>query len=391
VAAPTILGFIAGLWRSPKKGKKHLDRFGCTGYNRQTMRAQTRGESRRMNENQSKNDATPEEAIIEVGSFRPEDAEGIATLFRAVYGEGYPVRVFYDPQALTEANAAGTYYSIVARNDDGKVVGAMHLFRSAPYEALYEVGSGLVLGEYRKLGLNRRLLKFLIDQWIPQQQGIEEAWGEPVCNHVTNQKAVIDLRYIETALEVALMPAETYDKEKSASGRVAALSAFRCYRPKPHAVYLPSAYEKELTWLYSALDDERNILISDQDLPDSVESNADMTVFDFARVCRTAVRGMGSDLDAYIRELEKTALDQKVVVLQVWLNLGTPWVGAAVNVLRDQGYFLGGLLPRWFGEDGLLMQKLMIDPDFESIQLYSERAKQIFAMVRSDWLRTRER
>jgi len=74
----------------------------------------------------------------------------------------------------------------------------------------------------------------------------------------------------------------------------------------------------------------------------------------------------------------------------VWLNLGSSWVGAAVNVLGDRGYFLGGLLPRWFGEDGLLMQKIMIDPDFESVQLYSDRAKQIFAMVKADWLRTRE-
>ncbi|MEW6349581.1 MAG: hypothetical protein AB1646_11010 [Thermodesulfobacteriota bacterium] len=335
------------------------------------------------------NDTTPDEAI-EVCSFRPEDAEGITALFRDVYGEGYPIRVFYDPQALTEANDSGAYYSIVARNADGKVVGVQHLFRSAPCEALYEVGAGLVLVEYRKLGLNRRMLEFVFGQWLPRQERIEEAWGEPVCNHMIMQKAVVEFRCIETALEVALMPSETYDREKSAAGRVAALAAFRCYRPKPHTVFLPPVYEKELTFLYSALDDERNMLISDQSLPDSLESNADMTVFDFARVCRVAVRRMGSDFDAYLRELETNALDRKVVVLQVWLNLGCAWVGAAVNVLRHRGYFLGGLLPRWFGEDGLLMQKLMIDPDFESIQLYSERAKQISAMVHADWLRTRE-
>jgi hypothetical protein len=342
-----------------------------------------------MNENQSMNNTTSEKAI-EVGAFRPEDAEGITALFRAVYGEAYPVRLFYDPQALAEANATGTYYSIVARNEDGKVVGAVHLFRSAPYGALYEIGSGLVLAEYRKLGLNRRMFEFVFEQWIPRQERIEEAWGEPVCNHVTNQKAVVTFRFIETALEVALMPSETYAKEKSSAGRVAGLSVFRCYRPKPHTVYLPPAYEKELTYIYSDVDDERNIVISDQSLPDSIGSNADMTVFDFAGVCRIAVKRMGSDFDTYIRELETKAFDQKVVVLQVWLNLGYPWVAAAVNVLRDRGYFLGGLLPRWFGEDGLLMQKLMIDPDFESIQLYSERAKKIFAMVQADWLRTRE-
>ena len=327
--------------------------------------------------------------MFDVGSFRPEDAEGIAALFRAVYGEAYPVRIFYDPQALTDANSRGTYYSIVARSEQGKVIGAVHLFRSAPYENLYELGSGLVLREYRNLGINRRLFEFAFEQWVPKQPIIEEVWGEPVCNHVINQKAVVDFHYIETALEVALMPAEAYDKEKSASGRVAALSAFRCYRPNPHTVYLPSVYEKESRFLYSALDDQRTILISDHSLPDSVKSHADVTVFDFACVCRIAVRSMGSDFDTYMERMEAEAFDQNVVVLQVWINLACPHVGAAVDVLRNRGYFLGGLLPRWFGEDGMLMQKIVIDPCFDSIHLYSDRSKQIFELVQADWLRTR--
>ncbi len=337
-----------------------------------------------MNENESTNCTTRGDAL-EVGYFRPEDAEGIGTLFRAVYGEAYPVRVFYDPQALTEANSNGTYYSIVARNPDGNVVGALHLFRSAPYEALYELGSGLVAQEYRGMDLNRRMFDFVFEQWIPRQEGIEEAWGEPVCNHVINQKAAIHYNFVETALEVALMPAEAYDKEKSSQGRVAALSTFRCYRSKPHTVYLPPVYEKELTFLYSALDDQRTIGISDQSLPESVESRADMTVFDFAGVCRIAVRSIGSDFDECMRQIEAKAFDQKVVVLQAWLNLGCPHVGAATDVLRNRGYFLGGLLPRWLDEDGLLMQKIMTAPHFEAVKLYSDRAKQIFAMVQADW------
>ncbi len=96
--------------------------------------------------------------------------------------------------------------------------------------------------------------------------------GRPVCNHLTMQKAVVEFRHVVTALEVALMPSEAYDKEKSAAGRVAALSAFRCYKPKLHTVYLPPAYEQELRFLYSELDDNRNILISDQSIPSSIRS-----------------------------------------------------------------------------------------------------------------------
>jgi hypothetical protein len=49
---------------------------------------------------------------------------------------------------------------------------------------------------------------------------------------------------------------------------------------------------------------------------------------------------------------------------------------------------LGGVLPQWFDDDGLLMQKLLFNPDFESIQLYSDRALRIRELVKADWQRS---
>lgn len=44
--------------------------------------------------------------IWEVDLFRPEDAPGVARLFRLVYGDGYPVKTFTDPERLIAENAA---------------------------------------------------------------------------------------------------------------------------------------------------------------------------------------------------------------------------------------------------------------------------------------------
>lgn len=326
---------------------------------------------------------------FEVDLFRPADAQGIVELFRAVYGEGYPVKVFYDEKGLTDANAAGEYYSIVARTQSGKVVGVEHLYRSAPYKSLYEAGAGLVLKEYRQFGLNKRMLKFVYDEWVPKQDTIEETFGEAVCNHPYMQRVVSQLGHVETALEIALMPAEAYDKERSATGRVAALLIFRCYKPRPHAVFLPPAYEKELRWVYSRLDDSRELALSEKSLPADLSSKAEMTAFDFAKVARIAIHEMGNDLAEYLTSLENQALAQKAVVIQVWLKLSAPWSGPAVDILRSKGYFLGGVLPRWFDEDGLLMQKLACEPDFDGIQLYSDEAKEILSIVKEDWARTK--
>ena len=337
----------------------------------------------------NKEQTTDSEEQIEVDLFRPADAKGIVELFRAVYGEGYPIKVFYDEKGLTDANAQGEYYSIVARTESGKVVGVQHLYRSAPYKSLYEAGAGLVLKEYRQFGVNKRMLDFVFNKWVPKQGTIEHTFGEAVCNHPYMQRVVSQMGHVETALEIALMPAEAYDKERSASGRVAALLVFRCYKPKPHGVFLPPAYEKELRWIYSRLDDSRDLSLGEKSLPANLSSKAEMTVFDFARVARIAIYEMGHDLADYLTNLENQALAQKAVVIQVWLKLSAPWSGPAVDILRSKGYFFGGVLPRWFDQDGLLMQKLVCEPDFDGIQLYSDEAKEILSIVKEDWARTK--
>ncbi len=156
-----------------------------------------------------------EQKLFTVGSFRPEDADGIVQLFRAVYGEGYPIRLFYDPVEIIAANEEGRYYSICARTAYGEVIGVTHLYHSAPCKSLYETGVGLVRKEYRNSGANKRLLGFLYNEFVPQNPHIEELFGEAVCNHPYMQKVIENFNFVETAIEVALMPAEAYTQEKA--------------------------------------------------------------------------------------------------------------------------------------------------------------------------------
>jgi hypothetical protein len=325
-----------------------------------------------------------------VGHFQPEDADGMVRLFRAVYGEGYPIRLFYDPQAITAANAEGRYYSIVARVPAGEIVGVTHLYRSAPSPSLYEWGVGLVLKEYRNLGVNNRLGTFLFEDFIPRNSHIEEVFGEPVCNHPVMQKAVISLKFVETAIEAALMPAAAYSREKSAAGRVATLTAFRCFKPKPHRIFLPAPYEEALRWVYASLDDRRDLDVSVRKPPAERMTRAEMTVFDFAGVARIAVHESGADFSARCLALEEEGRGKGVVVFQAFLNLTEPWVGTAVDILRERGYFFGGALPRWFDGDGFLMQKLLCPPDFDDIVLVSDRAKRLLEILRRDRERVAE-
>jgi hypothetical protein len=327
---------------------------------------------------------TREKEPFTVDSFQPEDAEGIVRLFQAVYGDHYPIRLFYDPVAITAANREGRYYSIVARTEDGRVIGATHLFRSAPHKSLYELGAGLVLNEFRNSGITIRLMDFLFGKFVPRNPHIEEIFGEAVCNHPYMQKTVGRFHFVETAIEVAVMPAEVYTREKSAQGRVATLNVFRCYKPKSHGIFFPAPYEQELRLIYERLDDARQIVPSKACIPVDGVSRAELEVFDFARVARISIHDIGMDFRDCVEDLERQAGIRKALVFQAWLDLSVPWVGEAVAILRDIGYFFGGALPRWFDSDGLLMQKLICSPDFEGIVLVSEFAKQLLEFIKED-------
>ncbi len=326
---------------------------------------------------------------ITIGLFRPQDAPGVAALFRAVYGDGYPVKRFYDPEALIAAHETGDNYSLTARKSDGTVVGHMALFRSAPHPGLYESGAGLVLPEYRSAGLSRMLLTRLYEQVAPDL-GVDAVWGEAVCNHTIMQKAVSPLRNVETGIEVDLMPAEAYEQEQSASGRVASLVCFRDYRPRHQTVYLPPSHEAPLRYIYEVLEEGRTLEISREPLPSHVPTRTWTRTFGFARVSRIEVTAVGGDFDACMEALEQELLAQPTWVIQVHLNLACPWVGEAVKALSRRGYFLGGVLPRWFDEDALLMQKIFGSPDWDGIRLLSDRAREILRLVRADWERVRK-
>jgi len=338
-----------------------------------------------MSEDQKEYDDIEPGQSYEIDFFRPEDAEGVTRLFKTVYGEGYPIKTFIDPKRLIEENAAGLTLTSVARTPKGDIIAHNALFRSAPYERIYESGAGLVHPSYRggkgiftRLGIHG-------PEVGTEKFGIETVFGEPVCNHPFAQRATASVGWITQAIEVDLMPASAYVKEKSASGRVATLLDFKTLRPKPHTVYLPAVYEESMRFIYSGLDDDRDLVLSRGERPSQVNTEIKAQVFDFAQVARLAVHEAGGDFEEVLGREERSVLEKGAVVLQVWLKLSWPWVGQVANILRKRGYFFGGVLPRWFDVDGMLMQKIAGEPNWEGIQLYFDRAKKILEIVKADW------
>jgi hypothetical protein len=326
------------------------------------------------------------EESIDLSIFHPNDAEGIAALFRSVYGEEYPVRLVYNPEELIVAFERKENIPVVARTKDGRIAAHEALYRSSPNPQLYEAGQGLVLAELRGSGINGKINEYICEVVVPTLD-MESIFGEAVCNHIYMQKAWSKFQTIETAIEVDLMPEEAYAVEASAKGRVATLLMFRNYREREQTIYLPKVYKDPLQFIYSALPDAQEFQGGHDELP-SGPSNMKVQVFDFAKVARITVSKPGTDFKGALAQQEKALLDRGMIVFQLWLNLSWPFIDSVIEAARGQGYFFGGLLPRWFGTDGILMQKVMQLPNWEGIHLYSERAKKILDLVRADWSNT---
>lgn len=101
----------------------------------------------------------------------------------------------------------------------------------------------------------------------------------------------------------------------------------------------------------------------------------------------------GQDADEVMATAVKKFTAEGAVVIQVFLPLDKPWVGALIEVLNRQGFFFSAVMPRWFDADALLMQKLVYPTDYDSIQLYSDFAKDLLQFIirdrqRVDWKRS---
>jgi hypothetical protein len=313
-----------------------------------------------------------------VDDFRPGDGPGVARLYYAVYGEMFPVDHVYDPDELVRLNAGPDLHQVVGRTDTGDIVGLYALFRNPPGRRIMEAGSWIVHPAYRTSSLAMRLAA-KIHTTPPDRLGVDVIFGQTVCDHVTTQKMGLKYKSFYSALEIEAMPPRPEEHAGPDSDRISLLDGFIILRDQPHAVYLPRQYADVMTALYAGRDLDREF--RGDPGPDG-STEAGIQPMDQAGLVKMTVDRIGPDFPAVLARMERDFPDRHVS--QIVLPLGRPGCTAAVDAARAEGYFLGGLLPLWYDQDGLLLQKLAGEPDYSKIKLYPEEARMLLDLIRSD-------
>lgn len=313
-----------------------------------------------------------------------DDAWGVARLFYAVHGGSFPFETYYIPTRLLEENRLGLVHSAVARTPAGDIVGYGSLFRSsAPHHGVYEIGSHVVHPDYRESGVALALQEYIRDSLIPDH-GVEVYFSEAPCHQVRTQKFAAMTGLKETAVEIGLMPASAYGIDGPDEDRVSMLLLFGQASDETRRIHVPAAYDEAMEQIMEGLGLERLVLDAGDTPPESIATRISSEYFDFAQVARLHVLTMGKDFERTLAAFEDQARASGARVLQVFVNLGQSWCAGGVDALRERGYFLGGLLPRWFDDDGLLMQQVLDMPREDSVKLFSQQAHRIQDLVRRD-------
>jgi hypothetical protein len=326
----------------------------------------------------------PSSQEFKVSSLMPEDAWGVARIFYTIYGDRYTVDTNYIPDRLIEENGKKNILSVTARTSSGDIIGYGALYRSsAPYEGAYEIGQYMVLPHYRKTLAILRIQNHLLDTTAPAH-GISVIFGEPVCHHIITQKYMLLAGFHETAIEVGLMPASVYDYKDFPGERISTLLTFKTFREKRHVIHIPGVNRDALAFVLDGMNLDRELREGNPAVPPAAETVLTHEFFESAQVARAHISSTGSGFEETVKNFEARASEKVAMVMQFCLNLGDEASGYAVKILRSRGYFLGGLLPRWFDTDGLLLQKVLHMPSMASIKLVSDRSRGMLELIRKD-------
>lgn len=313
--------------------------------------------------------------------FVPGDAEDIAVCYRDIYGDSFPLRYVYDPGQIIARFDGKNHLALVARTRDGEFAGVGAIFRIGHNPRLYEIGQFMVKKAFRKHGLSNAFMHLILEDYS-RRVSAQAIFGQNVCNHTYSQHLAVNFGFVPTGLELHWLPAMSFDNSREQRD-ISLLSCFHVIQDSPQAIHVPRKYAGYIRECCKALGLERTF--AESDAHGHGESAYSRTIATDAKTAELTVHSAGGDWPAVLSDFEAAT---KGRIAHVTVDLGHPAAPWVVSLLLERGYFLAAFLPFWFGSDGIELQKLPCAPDFDSLELLADEAKDVAEIIRKDSIRT---
>ena len=324
------------------------------------------------------------DAVFRIVPVDRDNAALVGDVFRTAYGDSFPVGYVYQPDALLQEIAQGRLAAALAIDGENRAAGYVSMFRNAPNPKLWEAGNLVVVPDYRQTDVSSLLFASYFNGAFYVREKSDGLLGEAVCCHYFTQMGNIKSGASDVAVELDQLDGPSCIGNRTGSARVSCVLGILESNAPDRPICVPAIYapilEKLLQPLYP-----RVRLRASEPLPAAGLTRHEDRYYKPVDTWKLFVHSIGADWPDFAAGIMAEARRRGVISLQYFLNMECPHLDAAVQMLKSHGFFFGGLAPRWFGSDGLLMQQVLgQETEYEHIKLYSATAKEILAWIQAE-------
>lgn len=323
-----------------------------------------------------------------VSAMDKDDAADIVDLIRNSYGDSYFYKQFYDPEEIVRANKSGYLTSVVAKTNDGEIIGHMALLRTQDDYQIVEPVIAVVKTGFRNLGVLTGLAEYLYIRRKPELfKEVTGIYIPPVTKHTFSQKQVYNSGFKDCGVWLGYLPDAEFQKINTTHSQRLSLVLTYMYvkKPKRIIIFPPQYHTDMIVKLF------RNLGVSfiDCRLPQKYLQNY-LNGESLLKIKESVSLGQAilkivqpgkniiSEIDAKLREL----LLKNISVIHLYLSLNDPSTYYLTPEFEKLGFFFAGIMPGSACRDALILQYLNnTDIDYNKVLLVTNTAHEILSYI----------
>jgi RimJ/RimL family protein N-acetyltransferase len=324
----------------------------------------------------------PSNVNYRVQRLTPEYTRQIPELVTRVNGPAYIHPEVYHPDAMWELNAAKRLISVIALDDQDRVVGHSALERPA-LERVCEIGEAMVLPEHRHHHLLDRMRDLLEE--AGRSEGLFAMYGNAVTHHIFSQRTEERAGSTPVAILLAHSPAESFHVDYPQ--RVSTVTYLKVLGQFPPLQIHPPEHHREM--LASIYAHSGRLVEWGEPQPASSEGKLASRLENSLGRGSIRVEAVGVNSAAQVLAASESLAQAAVVYVEV--PLADPGCAGLCRELEGHGFFFNGIAASEpdRGGDCLVLALLRTPLDFSLIELDGDFARNLLTYIETARSRTK--
>jgi serine/threonine-protein kinase RsbW len=328
----------------------------------------------------------PDPPGVTIRKLEPGDEPSLVRCVVRCYGDGYPHRAFYDADEIRRLLSRELLHSAVAVDGEGEVVAHLGVVLERRGSRTADMVLGIVDSRFRGHTLSVRVGIVLAQEF--QRLGLIGLYMYATTAHAISQKLTLANSSIETGVLLGYLPEATSSMQRPSDPPGWRIPSIMLYLPLAEApartAYVPERYREVASDIYARAGLERRLVEAGSSLPDAPTRLR--SVLDTARsLARVVIETAGTDLVSAVSEALRDVGSSAADIVHIDLRISDPSTPESAEMLRQLGFFFGGVLPELRDGDVIRLQSTTERPhDRSTIEVVSEVSEGLLDFVLAD-------